>query len=296
MPMALATADDGTRLYYVEAGAGVPVLFLHEFADDHRGWEPQLAAFARRYRCMAYNARGYPPSDVPERPDAYSQEQAVEDARAVLDHLGIQRAHVVGLSMGAFTTLHFGLRHPDRALSLVVAGCGYGSQPEQEEAFRAESAATAESFEREGAAATAERYTVGPARVQFQVKDPGGWRAFADRLAGHSALGSALTLRGVQMRRPSLYGMRDRLQSLSLPTLLLTGDEDEGSLEPDLMLKRLIPTAALAVLPRSGHAINLEEPGLFNRLVLDFLATVDGGRWQRRDERARVGGLTGMTR
>ena len=294
--MGYATAGDGVRLWFEETGTGSPVLFIHEFAGDHRSWEPQVRALARRHRCITYDARGYPPSDVPEEPGRYSQERTVADAVAVLDHLGIDRAHVVGLSMGGFCTLHLGLRHPERARSLTVAGCGYGAQPDLRERWQGETEASARSFETEGAAATAERYMVGPARVQLQRKDPRGWEESKRWLAEHSAVGSALTLRGVQMRRPSLYDLTDRLRRLDVPVLLVTGDEDEGCLEPNLMLKRTIPTAALAVLPRTGHACNLEEPALFNRLVLDFVAAVEAGRWEPRDPRSLAASLTGMER
>src|SRR5215472_3519945 len=294
--MGYAIAGDGVRLSFEETGTGSPILFIHEFAGDHRSWEPQVRALARRHRCLTYDARGYPPSDVPEEPERYSQERAVEDAVAVLDQLGIERAHVVGLSMGGFCTLHLGLRHPERALSLTVAGCGYGSHPDRRESWPAETEATARSFETEGSAATAARYMDGPARVQYQRKDPRGWEESRRWLAEHSAVGSALTLRGVQMRRPSLYDLTDQLARLEVPTLLLTGDEDEGCLEPNLMLKRTIPTAALAVLPATGHACNLEEPALFNQLVLDFVAAVEAGRWEPRDPRSLGGSLTGMER
>ena len=138
-----ATAADGVRLYYEEAGSGDPVIFVHELAGDHRSWEPQLRCFARRYRCVAFNARGYPPSSVPADRARYSQEHARDDVIAVLDHLKVARAHVVGLSMGGFAALHVGLAHPDRARSLVIAGCGYGAQAGAEETFRAECAAAA---------------------------------------------------------------------------------------------------------------------------------------------------------
>jgi pimeloyl-ACP methyl ester carboxylesterase len=193
--------------------------------------------------------------------------------------------------MGGFCTLHLGLEHPVRALSLVVAGCGYGSQPERQESFRAESEANARAFEADFATATA-AYALGPARVQFQNKDPRGFAEFAARLAEHSPLGAALTLRGVQMRRPSLHGLQDRLARMSVPVLVVTGDEDEGSLDASLMLKRTIPSAALVMLPRTGHTCNLEEPALFNQLVQDFLTTVDAGRWTLRDPRSISGGLT----
>src|SRR5690348_18325945 len=83
--MPQVSTDDGVRLYVEETGAGLPVLFLHEFAGDHRSWEPQVRALSRRYRCVTYSARGYPPSDVPDDPGAYSQARAVADAIAVLD-------------------------------------------------------------------------------------------------------------------------------------------------------------------------------------------------------------------
>jgi pimeloyl-ACP methyl ester carboxylesterase len=292
--MAHISTDDGLRLYVEETGDGAPVLFVHEFAGDHRSWEPQVRALGRRYRCIAYNARGYPPSDVPQDPAAYSQARAVEDAIAVLDALDVERAHVVGLSMGGFATLHLGLRHPARARSLVVAAAGYGAQPERQQSFREESGVIADAFADEGAAGVAKRYAVGPARVQFQNKDPRGWAEFAAQLAEHDSQGSARTMRGVQAARPSLYDLTDALAALTVPTLIIAGDEDEGCLEPSLMLKRTIPTAGLALLPKTGHTCNLEEPELFNRLLERFFADVENGAWRARDPRSLATSTTGM--
>jgi pimeloyl-ACP methyl ester carboxylesterase len=279
MPRALA---NGIHLHYEEAGAGVPLVFVHEFAGEAASWLPQIRYFARRYRTIAFNARGYPPSDVPEDPAAYSQDHAVEDIRGLLDALGLARAHVCGLSMGGYATLLFGLRHPDRALSLTVAGCGYGSAGDRVE-FRRDAEAVARRFEEEGMAPVADFYARGPARVQFLDKDPVGWREFHARLAAGSARGHALTLRGVQMTRPSVLDLGPVLERLQVPTLIVTGDEDEPCLEPALFMKRRIPRSGLAVIPRSGHTINLEEPEAFNREVLDFLTAVDGGGWGRRN-------------
>src|SRR3954447_13689270 len=292
--MSSVTTDDGVRLHYEETGEGTPVLFVHEFAGDHRSWEPQVRALSRRHRCITYAARGYPPSDVPDGLDAYSQDRAVADALAVLDAAGVERAHVVGLSMGGFCTLHLGLRHPERALSLVVAGVGYGAQHERQEAFRKESAAIARAFRDEGSAQVAERYAVGPARVQFQNKDPRGWAEFAARLAEHDAQGSARTMRGVQAARPSLYDLTDELAALDVPALIVAGDEDEGCLEASLMLKRTIAVAGLALLPKTGHTCNLEEPELFNRLLERFFADVEHGAWGPRDPRSLATSTTGM--
>ena len=284
--MATITTDDGIGLYYEEAGYGTPMVFVHEFAGDYRSFEPQMRHFARRYRCIAYNARGYPPSDVPEAVSSYSQDRARDDILAVLDGLSIERAHIVGISMGSLATLHFGICYPDRALSLTLGGCGYGAERNQGEQFRNEAGAFAARIEAEGMRNVAGEYGSGPARVQFENKDPRGFADFVAMLAEHSSLGSANTLRGVQMERPSVYDLQESLASLKVPTLIMAGDEDEPCLAASLYLKRAIPSAGFALLPRTGHALNLEEPDLFHRLVEDFLHRVDVGRWSLRDPRS----------
>ena len=285
--MGFATSDDGVRLYVEHCGQGKPIVFVHEFGGDKESWAPQVRFFSRRYRCVTYNARGYPPSDVPDRVEAYSQARAVADLLCVLDHCEIERAHVVGLSMGGFATLHFGLTHPERALSLIVAGCGYGAEKHTEAEFRQVSEQVAQGFERQGSEAFAKTYAEGASRVQFQNKDPRGWQDFATMLGQHSALGSANTMRGVQAKRPSLYDLEDKLAALRLPTLVINGDEDDHCLQPGLFLKRTIPACGLLVLPKTGHTLNLEEPDAFNRAAAEFFAMVEAGRWGPRDPRAR---------
>ena len=282
------------KLYWEESGAGAPILFVHEFAGDHRSWAPQLRHFAKTHRCLTYAARGYVPSGVPPDIDSYSQARAVDDAVAVLDAAGVETAHVIGLSMGGFATLHLALAHPDRVTCAVIAGVGYGSQPEKQEQFRKESHAIADAFASTGSAAVAESYAVGPARVQLQNKNREAWLGFKEALAKHDATGAANTMRGVQAARPSLYAMRDQLAAIHTPLLILAGDEDEGSLEPSLMLKRTIPTSALAILPRTGHTLNLEEPALFNNMVERFINAVEAGTWEGRDPRATATSITGM--
>ena len=284
--MPFARADDGVRLHYEEIGDGQPLIFVHEFGGDLRSWEPQLRYFGRYYRSIAFNARGYPPSDVPEDVAHYSVERAADDIAAVLDHLGFDEAHVVGLSMGGFATLHFGLRHQARARSLTICGCGYGAEKDKRERFQRESEALADRFEREGSARVAEQYAEGAARVQYQNKDPRGWREFAERLAQHSAKGAANTLRGVQARRPSLYDLVEPMARIRVPTLIVAGDEDEACLQPGILMKHAIVTAGLIVLPKTGHLVNLEDPALFNRILREFLLAVELGRWPARDPRS----------
>ena len=287
------TTDDGVKLFYEETGGGIPIVFVHEFAGDCRSYEMQMRYFGQRYRCIAYNARGYPPSDVPEDGEKYSQKRACDDIRAVLDALKIDKAHIAGLSMGGFAALHFGFNYPDRARSLVVAGCGYGAAPDKRVQFAAEAEAAAAHFEKQTMPKAAEGYALGPTRVQFQNKDARGWREFADQLAEHSTEGSARTMRGVQSRRPSLFDLVDQMKALKVPTLVITGDEDWPCLDPALLMKRTIQTAALVVMPNAGHTINLEDPAAFNQHLSEFFHTVDVGAWRERDPRANVSAILG---
>ena len=277
-------------LAYEEWGEGLPLVWCHEFAGSMESWQPQVAFFARRYRVIVYNARGYPPSSVPDDPAAYSQDIAVRDLVALLRHLGIERAYVGGLSMGGATALHFGRQHPELALGLIVAGTGTGSTDTPR--FREQCDAFAAALEREGMDGLA-GYALGPTRVQLRRKDPAGWRVFSELLARHSPRGAAHTLRGVQSGREPLYAYESQLDALDVPVLILVGDEDEPCLDPSLFMKAHIARSGLVVLPQSGHTLNLEEPQLFNRAVLDFLTAVESGAWAARDGGSGVGFLAG---
>jgi pimeloyl-ACP methyl ester carboxylesterase len=280
--MPTLTTDDGINLHYEETGSGTPILFAHEFAGDLRSWEPQVRHFSRRYRCITYNARGYPPSDVPGEVERYSQQRSRDDIRCVLDGLGLAKAHVVGLSMGGFATLHFGMAYSDRALSLVVAGCGYGAHPDQRAQFQEQARALAKTMLEEGMAKVAATYGHGPARLQLADKDPRGFAEFIRHFSEHSAQGSANTMLGYQARRPSLYDLKAEMARITAPLLIVAGDEDDVTLEPGLLMKRVIASAGLVVLPRSGHVLNLEDPALFNRVLEDFFHQVESGRWTAR--------------
>lgn len=272
-------AINGIELYYEEAGEGYPLIWSHEFAGDYRSWEAQMRFFSRRYRVITYSARGYPPSDIPTSLDDYTQEQAVDDVRGLMVHLGIEKAHVGGLSMGGNVALNFGLTYPEMARSLVVAGTGSGST--DPEAFRKTVNRVAEGMRSGGMESMAD-YSNSPTRVQLLRKDPRGYDDFRTQFLEHSNIGSALTFEGIQGRRPSIFELEDKLRALNVPTLIMTGDEDDPCIETSVFMKRSIPNSGLVVIPRSGHAINLEEPDLFNRAVLDFLTAVESGSWTPR--------------
>ena len=214
------TTDDGVKLYYHEVGTGTPVVFVHEFAGDVRSWEPQLRHLGRRYRCITYNARGYPPSDVPDDVAKYSQARARDDIRAVLDALKIDKAHIVGLSMGGFATVHFGFTYPERALSLVIAGCGYGAHPSMRAQFTSEAEASAARFQELGMTKAAEAYALGPTRVQHQNKDPRGL-----------ARNGRPARRALDARRDHDAARRAEPPSLALRPH--RGDEEDHGADPD---------------------------------------------------------------
>ncbi len=271
---------NGIELYYESTGEGFPLVLAHEFAGDFRSWEPQVRYFSRNYRVFTYNARGYPPSDVPADEDAYSQEMAVEDLRGLLEHLGIDKAHIGGLSMGGSLALNFGLTHPQMAKSLIIAAAGSGST--NVDAWRDNVFESSRAMEEHGMSAMTD-YSRGEARVQLRRKDPRGYEEFSTQFLSHSGLGSALTFRGVQGKRPPIFALEEQMRALTIPTLIMLGDEDDPCVEPSIFMKRCIPTSGLVMFPQAGHAINLEDPDLFNRSVQDFLTAVELGKFAHRE-------------
>lgn len=277
--MPTVTASDGVRLHYEESGRGVPIVFVHEFAGDHRSFEPQVRFFSRSHRCIAFDARGYLPSDVPETPEAYGQDTARDDVLAVLDGLGLEQAHVVGHSMGAYTALHVAIRRPERCLSVAAIGCGWGSGPDRPDQRAATCADLARTFREEPMAEAAAGYARQPMRKPFEAKDPRGFAEFEKALADHSAAGLALTMSQVQGRRPTLWDLEEPLSRLEVPLLVMVGDEDDPCLDGSVFLKRTAPMAALAVAPRSGHTLTLEEPAAVNAALAELFRSVADGAW-----------------
>lgn len=281
-----AVTSDKVRLYFEEAGSGTPIIFLHEFAADHTNWEPQMRYFSRGHRCIAYSARGYTPSDVPASSEVYTYRHFYTDALAVLDHLGIAKAHFVGLSMGAYSSLQIGLNAPERARSMTLAGVGSGSELERLEQFRAQCRANAEQFETLGSAGVARVTREAPSRISFMLKDPRGHADFYAALARHDSKGSANTMRSFQGERPSIYTMAEAIRKVATPALIICGDEDEACVGPSLFLKRHLPASGLSMFAKTGHVLNLEEPALFNEAVERFIALAEAGRWGARDPRS----------
>ena len=277
MPEALI---NGVKLYYEIHGEGFPLVWCHEFAADYRSWKAQVKFFSRQFRVVVYNARGYPPSDVPIHLGSYTQEQAMEDLRGLIDYLHIIQAHIGGHSMGGSVALTFALKYPQMVRSLILAGTGTGSN--NPEFFRRRIDEFARRLEANGTTSLAD-YGNGPQRIQLLRKNPKTWQTFNTHLLQQSNIGLALTLRGIQGKRPSLFSLETELRLFDVPTLIVLGDEDDPCIEPSLFLKRCISRSGLAVFPQTGHTVNMEEPDLFNETVLNFLRAVDADNWPRRD-------------
>ncbi len=287
-----AIARDGTRLYYEETGERsqrcTPIIFVHEFSGDYRSWETQVRFFSRRYRCITFSARGYPPSDVPKARAKYSYKIAVDDIADVLRHLKIQKAHVVGCSMGAYSSLQFGMHYPAMALSVTSVGAGAGSNPDTRAAFLRATEANAQLFETLGMPAAVRSRGFAAGRIPQMLKDPRGFAEFRRIHESHSAVGLANVQRGVQAKRPPIYQLEKALRNYSAPLMVIAGDEDDNSIGPALFIKQVCRKARLWICPSAGHTVNTEEPDMFNRNLLDFLTLVDGGCWKPRDARSVV--------
>jgi pimeloyl-ACP methyl ester carboxylesterase len=270
--MSPVASVDGVKLYCEERGAGPAVLFVHEYGGSCRSFDMQVEAFRAGHRCVVFNARGYPPSEVPASVGSYSQHHALADIGAILDGLGIRKAHLVGVSMGAASTLQFALRQPERVLSATLVGIGSGS--DDPALFRQSAEANAKQIEAGGMRAFAEQMSRNPNRIRMKEKNPAEFRRSLEELSTMSPIGHANTMRGVQGCRPPLYAYERRLTSLRVRALVVVGDEDAGCRKPSEFLGRVLPDARLVVVPRTGHAVNQEEPAEFNRLCLAFIDAV----------------------
>lgn len=276
-------------LHYTDEGTGQPVIFLHEFGGDARSWEMQIQALAHSsdpsYRCLALNARGYPPSAVPTETAMYGWQKNRDDVIALLDHLEIDQAHIVGLSMGGYIALMLGLTAPERCLSVVCASGGSGAHPPTRQAFIEDSVNSADAILKHGQI-PATGMASAPNRIQLKYKDVAAWQMFCDHLQARPAIGAAHTLSEVQAKRPGLHDLKDGLAVMDVPALLLCGDEDEPCLDANLWLKRTLPRAGLKIYPQSGHLLNLEAPDEFSSDLTGFFDAVNRQRWRERPKQA----------
>ena len=268
---------NGVALHYESTGEGVPVVLSHEFAGDMQSWEPQVRFLARRYRVVTWNYRGYPPSDVPEDPGAYSPDGLVADLLGLIDGLGLDRVHLAGLATGGNLVLNFAIAHPDRVRSLIVAGAGAGTVDRV--AWLEAAERFADDIARDGSEGIVANVADAPQRVIFRTKDPRGFKEFVDAMRRLSPIGAEHVMREVLIPRAPVFELADGIRRLPMPILVMCGDQDAPAFEPSRFVRDTAPHAGLAVVPMCGHTLNSEEPELFNQVAGSFLAAVDAGRW-----------------
>ncbi len=272
--MSTIQTRDGCSLFYEDQGEGEAIVFVHEFGGDYRSWTHQVAHFEAAFRCITYSARGFKPSSVPAQRSAYGQAQASADLLALLDGLGLEAVHLVGASMGSFTSLDFALDHAGRVRSLTLVGISSGPRDEEERETYRSGWVTPEVRRREaqreaGAVSVLEE---DPAYRRFQSANPESWRRYVANLREQSVSGALHVLQTLHWNRRSLWKDRERLANLSLPVLLVMGDEDYYLVdETNRFLNDVVPDSRLHVFAGTGHLVNIENARSFNELLHCFL-------------------------
>lgn len=267
---------NGIELGYRECGSGFPLVFCHEYAGDLRSLERQIGYFSRRYRCIAFNYRGYPPSTVPDDIDAYGSDDLVADLAGLLDHLGITETHLVGVATGGGVALNFAIGRPEAVRGLAVVGPGAGSVGRP--AWLAGAQALADAIRRDGMAALVDNMENAPQRQALRSKDPIAWETFIAQIREMSPVGCANMMANALMRRPPLFELESELKRLRMPVLVAVGDQDAPAFDACVFVSRTVVDGALAVLPNCGHMLPLEEPALLNTILGEFFAGVDARR------------------
>jgi pimeloyl-ACP methyl ester carboxylesterase len=251
---------NGIDIYYEDHGSGEPVLMTHGYASTSAMWRPQIEALTQRYRLIAWDMRGHGETDSPEEQSAYSEAHTVEDMAALLRHLGIEQAVIGGLSLGGYMSLGFNLAHPEMVKALILCDTGPGYRnPQAREGWNQTAFRRAERFEERGLDALGASPEVEAARRRHR-----------------SAAGLARSARGMLAQFDSR--VIESLDTISVPTLIVVGENDTPFLAGSDYMANKIPNARKVVIPDAGHAANIDQPEAFNRAVLEFLDAVVGSR------------------
>ena len=254
----MATARvNGIEIDYQDTGRGRPLLLTHGHLSSRTAWEGQHRALADRYRVISWDIRGHGQTVSPDDPAQYSLDLTVADIRALLGHLGLDRAVIGGLSLGGYVSLAFYLQHPEMVDALVICDSGPGYRnAEARAAWNKRAHERAAELESKGLEALAAR--------SREMREAMGHHRSAQGLA-HAARGM-LAQDGSQVM--------DGLGSIRVPTLIIVGDQDQPFLAPCEYMAKKIPGARLEVIPGAGHSSNLDQPAIFNRVLRSFLETL----------------------
>ena len=248
---------NGIEIEYQDGGQGSPVLLGHGYSATGRMWDGQRAALGERYRIISWDMRGHGQTESPDDPAQYSTALVVADMRALLEHCGVERAVVGGLSLGGYVSLAFYRAHPERVRALVICDSGPGYRnAEARAAWNARAHERAADLEARGPDALAGRS-----------------REMREAMGLHrSARGLAHAARGMLAQQDAV--VIDSLPSIRVPTLVVVGDRDQPFLAPCEYMAKKIPGARLEVIPEAGHSSNLDQPEIFNRVLGNFLQSL----------------------
>ena len=258
--MAMARVN-GIEIDYQDTGRGRPILLTHGHLSSRTAWDAQHQALADRYRVISWDIRGHGQTLTPDDPAQYSLDLTLADVRALLGHLGIERAVIGGLSLGGYISLAFALAHPEIVEALVICDSGPGYRNDQ-----ARSQWNERAFAR-----AADLETNGLATLESRSRE-----VRESRARHRSARALAHATRGILAQQGST--VIDGLPSISVPTLVIVGDQDQPFLAPCEYMAKKIPGARLEVIAGAGHSSNLDQPEAFNRILLDFLDSLPPAR------------------
>jgi pimeloyl-ACP methyl ester carboxylesterase len=253
------------RLHVEVHGSGEPLVLAHGFGGSARNFRPQVRGLRSGHRLVLFDLRGHARSEAPDDPDAYTLAALASDCSMAMRSGGVARAVVGGLSLGAVAALEFALTRPERLRGLVLAS--FPASADSGHGFGAIATRFAAAIDARGLEAAGAEFVWGP-------------RSGLDRRAAalvrqgfleHSPAALAHTLRGVIDRLPTLEEWAPRLAGLSLPTCIVSGGADAGSLAAARRLAEVIPHSRHAIIPQAGHVVNLERPKEFNRIIKEFL-------------------------
>jgi pimeloyl-ACP methyl ester carboxylesterase len=285
--MAHVSARDGAWLCARIEGDGPTVLMLHEFASA-RACFAGFRQFFRGFRCVELFARGYAPSAQPDDEDGYSQAIAVDDCVDLLDALGVEKAHLVGVSMGASTALLMALRHPARVISATLMSVGGGGLPDLRSAWVTQIENAAARFETDDPLAAARAFLSGPSRRGLEQRQPTLFEQLVAELGSHPGRTSAVILRRILLRRPLLTELLDELKANETPILVISGTEDAHALAAGNYL--LARNVEHVIIASAGHTPQLDQPDRVAQHTLRFLQVSSSSN---RLTATRIGGADG---
>ncbi len=264
---------NGVHINVEQAGEGPPLVLLHGFTGSAAGWAEHAAVFAHGHATVAVDLLGHGLSDAPDDPQRHGIGYATEDVLSVLDALGIQRAGLLGYSMGGRVAISLAIVAPERLSALILESASSGIRDAGARRERAvQDAELAAAIEQDGIEPFVDRWEHLPLFAsQATLPEPARGDLRAQRLQ-NSPAGLANSLRGLgQGVQPPMH---EYLQQIRVPTLLIAGELDPAYCALGQEMLDLIPQARLEVVPDAGHAVHLEQPERFRALVLEFLNEV----------------------